>query len=313
MTPGAGFSRGPPLPGPRSDFAAAVHQGRVILAGGGVLPKEPLSSTWVLDPGATTWREAAPFPHSRVAVGGVMCGEVFVVAGGLRPTFSTSPRVHAYHPREDRWEELPPLPRSRAWPRLAWVCGELHAVGGWHVEGHERESAVADHHVLPLSTSGAAGTWRESTPLPTALYDGALVVRREELCWVGGAFKMGLPSSSAADLYEMDAARGGYAFDLNAETWRPLPPLPEPRRSAQSLVVRDGIVLVGGLDTQLRPYASGWLLDEDDVWREVPSLPEERHHGVLVGGPEIGWLLGGNFARAAPPTWRIDLSVWPPR
>lgn len=290
---------------------AELSDRSIVVAGGGVAPKEPVPGTWVLDLHRGTWSEAAPLPHPRMAVCGARCGELLVLVGGLRPTFSTSPRVDGFHLSDRRWVELPPLPRSRAWARAAWFRGELHVIGGWHVEGPRQESAVADHHVLPISANGVAGEWRESTPLPAPAYAGGLVERHGELCWIGGAAKMGMPSSSPDDLYEMVATRGSYAFDPSSETWRTLPALPEPRRSFQALQGERGLQVMGGLDGQLRSYASGWMLDEDEMWREIPALPETRHHGSVVRGAKEAWLLGGNYTRLPPPSWQVDLGVWP--
>ncbi len=305
-----GWRDGPALPGPRSDLVVAWDEprDRLVVAAGGIGPREPIAETLVLDLTRDTWSTAAPLEHPRSGAAGTVVGPYLLVMGGLKPSLATSDLVQALHLPSLQWRALPSLPRPLAWSRAVSVGTEVHLVGGWTVLGPEQERAVDAHYVLSVGPEGAEGEWREAPPLPQPTFGGLLFHRDEELLWVGGSTRMGWPSPTAPSLYLMSVTPNVWAFDLDSERWTSRPPLASGCRMAVGVSSGGAVGQLGGLDGRPEALSSTYWLGPDGSWREGPGLPAPRHHAAGVRVGEELWVMGGDLQPTPPPTWRIPFS-----
>ncbi|HVM14737.1 MAG TPA: hypothetical protein VM287_10470 [Egibacteraceae bacterium] len=170
----------------------------------------------------------------------------------------------AWSPAHQRWRELPPVPLSpRHGTQMAWAGGRVVVFGGWSTGGPEpplRDGAAYDpasDSWTPIEEPPALGEW---TPAVVAAGDTVVV-------WAG---------SRPGDAYETGAWRvGGSAYDLAAQSWRPLPPAPVTRVHTAASVAADGGVYVWGEhfpEGGIAPYALSYDLRRD-VWRRLADPP----------------------------------------
>jgi outer membrane protein assembly factor BamB len=193
--------------------------------------------------------------------------------------------------------ELPPLPQPATSFGAVIAEGWLYAYGGNTGKAHEfnRECVKGDFFRVRLP-DGAA--W-ETLPGGTALLSVSLVAHEGKIIRIGG---MNARNEKGAknDLHSTDEV---VRYDPATQQWTPLPPLPEPRSSHDSVLVGDTLY-VGG----------GWRLAGDDGegvhaqwhttllaldlrapergWRSVAQPFQRRALAAVAGGGRL-WFLGG--------------------
>src|SRR5579875_1907780 len=216
------FRSGPPLPGPRSDFALAVTPRKVVLVGGCTVPRHPVADTWIYERDTGRWRVGAPIPTPREGMAWVQTDGRLITLGGFTSDVRTTEVVEAFDLEEETWETLEPLPSSRSWSRAAYEDGQLHVVGGWYLDQQGREEPRPEHFVRSL-LSGDLATWREEPSLPNPGCDGSLTCVEDMLYWVTGARRLGFPKEGY--LYTTEISDELWGYDRWQGVWQRLPTL----------------------------------------------------------------------------------------
>ncbi len=255
---------------PLTEVAAAVHQGRVWVAGGMQADGAPVVTVQVFDPASGAWELAAPLPepihHSALVSDGDQLFQIGGYGADGRPTAS----IHRFV--GDGWLEQQPLPEARAAGAAAFDGeGRIVYAGGVGANGVATEVwAGVDHDWEPY------GRLPEPLEHLAATSDGAGTVL------VLGGRRGGLDSNSARvtvidpagarSLGELPTPRGGVA----AFWWPSL-----------------GACLVGGESPGgTNPQVE--CIRPDGTLTSLPDLTRPRHGlGAAVVDGRAYALLGG--------------------
>ena len=266
-----------PAPTPRQQVPAVVHGGAIWLTGG-LRGDSATASVEGYDPIINSWKTAPELPvkvHHAMAVS--YDGEL-VVLGGWIPegpdlTATTSDRVFAL--RDGRtWVELPKLPRPRAAGVAAVVGDEIVVLGG-----------QADGELVAATEIFDGTRWRDGAPIPTQRDHLAAAADDRFVYAVGGR---NLSPDQNLDAFER--------YDVRADSWKKLPPLPTPRGGLGAALVGGRIVAAGGEEpTRVLENVEAFNL-ADGAWTALPAMPTPRHGlGVAAAGNSL-FAVGGATA-----------------
>ena len=189
--------RGASLRQPRADHAAAaLHDGRVLVAGG-ENGSFIYRSAELYDPATDRWTEAAPMPRMRTQflMATLPDGRVLAL-GGLEERGVPSRTSAIYDPGSDTWSEGPPLASDRVLSALATLLsGDILVIGGQY----------------SASNTAERYDWRAKA----FVYAGVLIEPRL------AAVAAGLPDGSVVLVGGLPDApsRVGFAPTANAERW----------------------------------------------------------------------------------------------
>ena len=78
------------------------------------------------------------------------------------------------------------------------------------------------------------------------------------------------------------------------------------------IVVAGGLIEVGVGRTGVTPTVEAYS-PETDTWRDLPPLPEARHHGMAAAVGEQMFFMGGYTARLTNPStdvWELVEEAW---
>jgi N-acetylneuraminic acid mutarotase len=235
----------PSLPEARHHPLLAVLGGNLLAVGGFSATPDAVwtmqAQCWVLEPGASRWRDgpALPVPQAEVAAG--VIGGALIVAGGRTPWDGRNGQYADHRdtgaawmlaPGAKAWEAMPPLPTPRNSSAAAVLDGRLHVTGG---------RVVRDGGLTNLTVHEAWDPKRERwvtlAPMPEARGGhAAAVVGSRMLCFGGESFG---PEGRAHDevfLYREDG-RG---------RWKTIETMPRPLHGLGAVAVGDAIHLLGG-------------------------------------------------------------------
>lgn len=203
----------PPLPVPLSGHFTGIHEGALIVAGGTDFPVSPfqggekkwLDRVYVLEPGATSWKDAGSLPHPR-AYGGTVSLEsgVWLIGG-------TDGHECFRDILELRWDngalQVVPvegdsgiLPGPSAFHGAAKAGEQIYVVGGQSTP----DASEARASLWQLNLGDRAGAhWSElPTPLPGGPRILPVVVSRDDQLFV----------FSGASLFKKDDGTTGRVF-----------------------------------------------------------------------------------------------------
>jgi N-acetylneuraminic acid mutarotase len=197
--------------------------------------------------------------------------------------------------RPSQWEERAPLPLARTEVAGAAFGNEVAIVGGYTSEG--AHSARVDAY------SPARDHWRRLPDLPVTVHHAMAVGNGRQLYVLGGYGEDGRPRRTA--------------FVFDDRRWRALPLLPFPRAAAGAAVVRERIVVVGGVVrvTGRRLARSALSFDlRSRRWSLIPGPTPREHLGVAALGGAVyavaGRLSGLDTNLATFESWRPGATRW---
>ena len=210
------------------------------------------------DPAANTWRRLpSPRPTSSfLGYSAVWTGKEMLVWGqGVR---------EAYNPRARRWRRLPGsklLKGHDGFGLVAWTGSELIGWGG---------GCCGDAFRNGVAYRPGTNTWRALAPSPLAGSQSPIGAwtGHELVVLVGGLDPDGKP-------WPAPLARAA-AYDPRTNTWRRIPPLPEPRDGAKAVWDGQEVLVVGGAAPALtgrRPSPARFGFAYNPVtnrWRRLP-------------------------------------------
>lgn len=254
--PPAGWRRFAPIPTARSEVAAAVWDGRLIVAGGfgGGRVAE------AYDPNGDRWSRLPDLPLSLNHAMATATGEAAYVLGGYLDDGAATARALVMG-RDGAWHEGPTMPEPRGAGGAAVIGETLYVVGG-----------ARDNRLLPsaYALDRTTNAWRRIADLPTPRDHLAVVAFRGRVCAVGGR-----RLSLAQNLGALEC------YDPATDRWEKLPDLPTPRGGLGAAVVADVLYVVGG-EQPTGTFKEVELFD-GTRWSRAPDLPTPRH-GLAVAG-----------------------------
>jgi Kelch motif len=284
-----GWQSHTPLPEPRTEVAAAVARGEIVVVGGFVASGGNSARADAYSVARNSWRRLPDLPvavdHAAAASAN---GNVYVVGGygGDRAPLKTVFTLGA----DGAWRELAQMPDGRAAAAVAIARGKLYVVGG--IDGRRGLARIA--FVLDLRT----GRWsRIPGPSP-----------REHLAAAAGTTRVYAIGGRSAGI-DTNTTRFE-AYDPPARRWTRLAPLPQARGGTGATFVNGRIVSVGGERPEgtIRSVYAYEL--KTRRWRRLADLPTPRHGlGVVAyrgrvyvaaGGPQPGLTVSGALESIAP-------------
>lgn len=283
---------GPPMPSARTEVAAAVLGGEIVVLGGFVGSGANSRRADALDVATGSWRRLDDLPVSvDHAAAAAARGRVWVV-GGYGADRRPLRAAWAWDGRS--WRRAPRPPEPRAAAAAAVAAGRLHVVGGVGPDGLARTTLVLDLATLRWST----------IPGPQPREHLAAVAAGGLVFALGG--RTGGLGTNVATVEALDPRIG---------SWSLRPPVPHPRGGTGAAAIAGRIVSVGGEELG-GTIASVYAFDiATRRWTRLPDLARPRHGlGVVAaagrvwavaGGPEPGLTVSGAVeSLAIPPRGR---------
>ena len=276
-----GWQSHAPLPEPRTEVAAAVTRGEIVVVGGFTADGGNSARVDAYSIANNRWRRLPDLPvavdHTAAASAN---GRVYVVGGygGDRAPLDT-----AFALENGTWRRLAPLPDARAAAAAAIAGGKLYVLGG--VDSRRSLARVS------LSLDLRTGRWsRLPGPSP-----------REHLAATGSGTRVFALGGRSAGI-DTNTARFE-SYDPEARRWTRLAPVPQARGGTGAALVSGRIVSIGGEQPQgtIRSVYAYELRTKR--WRRLADLPSPRHGvGVVgfdsrvyavAGGPQPGLTVSG--------------------
>jgi len=228
------------LPAPRHHLCLVALDGAVYLAGG--LDREANRATdtfWRYDPSANAWETLAPLPQGpRGSLGGGAIDGALYITGGSSGDLAgpATADLARYDPAEDRWELLTPMPTPREHLGVAAAAGRLVAIGGRN-GSHEDLAMLSATEIYDPATD----TWQTGAALPVpraglgTASDGRMVI-----VMGGERFTTDSGERMPETIGTVDR------YDVEADAWSSLQPLPVPRHGIAAAVVDGTLYAIGG-------------------------------------------------------------------
>jgi hypothetical protein len=269
------WSQGATLPVPRSEVAATVAGGEIYVVGGFLADGQGSNRVDAYTPRTNRWRRITDLPvtvHHPMAA--AHRGRVYVL-GGYGPDGA---RTSAFVFVNGVWNQLPPMPESRAAGGAAVVGSKLYVVGG-----------------VTTTSAGARSLARQ-----TLVYD---IARRRWSLAPGPTRRehLGVTALSGR-IYAVGGRTAGFDTNLatfesyrpGARGWLRLRPVPGKRGGTAAgavgrFIVSAGGEAPGGTIRTVFAYDTGARR-----WRRLPNLPTPRHGlGVVGAGGRVYVVAGG--------------------
>jgi non-specific serine/threonine protein kinase len=260
------------LPEPRTEVAAAVARGEIVVVGGFTADGGNSARADAYSIADNRWRRLPDLPvavdHAAAASAN---GRVYVVGGYGR---DRAPLDAVFALENGSWRRLAALPDGRAAAAAAIAGGRLYVLGGID----RRRSLARVAFALDLRT----GRWsRLPGPSPREHLAGAAVGTR-----VYALAGRSAGSDTNTALFE--------AYDLGTRRWTRLAPVPQARGGTGATYVNGRIVSIGGERPEgtIRSVYAYELRTKQ--WRRLADLPTPRHGlGVVAAGGRVYAVAGG--------------------
>ena len=277
-TPSLAWRRVADIPTPRSEVAAAVHGGLVIVIGG-------FGGANVVEaylPQQDRWLALGQLPvgvdHAMAAATvsvGSAASHVYLMGGNVSGVASARVfRGTVSAPGGIMWEEVAAMPGPRSQGAAVAVGTKIYVVGG----------ASGDRLAAPTYEYDAIlDTWRAVAAIPTPRDHLSAAELGGRVCAVGGRRLSLLQNLSTLECY-----------DPAGEAWSKLPDAPTARGGVGAAVVGSRLVFVGG-EQPLGTFREVEIFDQvTGRWSRGPDLPTPRHGlGVVAVGGTVYVMSGG--------------------
>ncbi len=284
-----GWQSHAPAPEPRTEVAAGVARGEIVVVGGFIANGGNSARVDAYSITRGSWRRLPDLPVAVDHAAGTSAnGNVYVVGGygGDRAPLKTTFVLGA----DERWRQLAAMPDARAAAAAAIARGKLYVLGG--IDGRRSLARIA--FALDLKT----GRWsRIPGPSP-----------REHLAAAASSTRVFALAGRSAGIDTNTALF--QAYDPATKRWTRLAPVPQARGGTGATFVNGRIVSIGGERPQgtIRSVYAYEL--ETRRWSRLADLPSPRHGlGVVAhagrvyavaGGPEPGLTVSGALESLRP-------------
>jgi N-acetylneuraminic acid mutarotase len=274
------WSTSTPMPEPRSDYAAGVVAGKLIVAGGTFwtgskgnwIKKQFSASTHAFDPASQTWEKLPDLPVPLACAGSAVVGGRLFVLGGFTGT-QVSRKIYVLESRQGgyAWKEFGEFPFDRVYPRAASVGTMLYVVGGTtkfeprDPTGTCCTSKTATRTLMALDTALPKKGWRELAPFPGPLRFYFNLEADGHAIWMFSGIYQADPKDKIEtfpDVSRYDIARGVWAAA------KPLPEVSQAGNSPSPVFVGDSIVVIND-------FKKVWRFDPvKQTYLDLAPLPE---------------------------------------
>ena len=256
-------------------FSASALLGDEVYVAGGAGISAPQSSFEAYDTIGDIWRSLPALPMGvQQAALATVNGRLYLSGGYLAESKGPdNAGFWVFDPSVGFWVQGPDMPGARAWHQMIGVNGRLYVVGG--VGSHAERVFVFDP---------ASDNWETlSASFPAARAALALVVHNGNILAIGGRLTNGAPTSRVDIL------------NLETNTWRRGPPLPEARASLGAAVFGNQVHVVGGEQVSPpRTFDTHYVLDEAGAsWDTSTPLNTPRHGMTMAATADSLFVIGG--------------------
>ena len=196
-----------------------------------------------------------------------------MVAGGFNRQGTSVYTCYLYKTADNEWNNLPPMPISRACHTLVNMNGVIFVVGGLR-DCINRAGKFTKHVIClePLSFR-----WKAVKPLPVLLFAHSSVVYNNTMYVFGGKLVDYFPSLKCL------------AYDPSTDHWSEKADMPKACLHGGSVVLDKTVYVVGG---QPESIALAYTPDTD-VWTILCSPSHCHYAGPVVLSEESIFVLGG--------------------
>ena len=260
-----------PVPITTQEIYPAVHQGKLIVAGG-IAPRLGVPyftrAVFAYDADSDTWSRLPDLPEALHHVALVSTGEELWAMGGFHGavTHIWKMRDNVYRLRNDRWETLPPLPGPQAEGVATFHSGTIHIVTGQQPRGTANRKR-SDHQEMRLHWYWDGTGWDSLAPLPTPRNSATGGWIDNQLVVAGGRTSAGNLSTNEI-------------YDAKEDRWRRASPMPLPQAGTASVVHNGSLLVFGGEIFSPEPavFPNVWRYQlETDRWEAMPDMLTPRH------------------------------------
>jgi N-acetylneuraminic acid mutarotase len=231
---------------------------------------------------ATKWQRSADLAQGSRQECGVVAldGRIFV-AGGFDGSRAVVETLEAYDPGTDTWHRAARMPMPLHHPNVAGARGRLYIVGGL-------EQLTFTAIGITLEYDPVGDRWAAANGLPPGTQRGASAVATiGDRIYVAGGARDGVAVTDFS------------AYDVGANTWQVLPPLPVATEHTVGAAVNGLFYVIGG-------RSGGMLRDQVQIFdpatsRWMSGRPMPTARGGLMGAVVRNRIhvLGGEGNRAA--------------
>ena len=275
------WTKSTPFPEPRTDYAAGVLDGKLVIAGGtywegskGHWVKKHFSpSTHAFDPITQVWEKLPDLPTPLGYAASAVVGNKLFVLGGYTGT-EVSRKIYtlARTPSGYAWKDFGVLPVDRVFAGAVSVGRRIYLLGGTtqfeplDPTGTCCTSKTATNSFMVLDTTRPEKGWSQLAPLPDPRRWGFSTATEGKSIWMfGGTFQA--KSQDPIANYNTLVFR----YDIAQVRWEAMKPLPEANPKAgppSPVVVNEKIILI----TNIKKV---WQLDLRTLeYSELSPLPE---------------------------------------
>jgi N-acetylneuraminic acid mutarotase len=258
-------------PTERTEVAATLADGRIVVVGGFAEPGPTVDVVEVYDIEDGTWSTGPPLPHAvNHAMAAAVDGEVYVFGGY---TADGPPTARAFVLRDDRWQEIAAMPEPRAAGGAAVAGERVYVVGGVGPTGVATTTMVLDPAADSWTTAPGLGRPREHL--------GVAAV-------AGSVYAVGGRAGSLEGFADLEAYAPGGA-------WRTLVLMPTPRGGMAAAGTDNGFVVAMGGEEEGGTFEEAEAFDvAAGRWVTLPPLPTPRHGlGAVADGTTVYAIAGG--------------------
>lgn len=271
-----------PLPEPRTEVAAGVARGELVVVGGFTSGGGNSARADAYSSSRNAWRRLPDLPVAVDHATAASANGIVYVVGGYGGDRNPLKTVFALG-KDEVWRRLAPMPDARAASAAAIAGGKLYVLGG--VDGRRGLARIA--FALDLRS----GRWTR-IPGPPPREHLAASAAGTRVYALGGR-SAGIDTNT--DRFEI--------YDARARRWTRLAPIPQARGGTGAAFVDGRIVSVGGERPQGTIAAVYAYELRAKRWRRLADLPRPRHglgvvaHAgrvyVVAGGPQPGLTVSG--------------------
>jgi hypothetical protein len=288
-------------PSSRTEVTSAPLGTEIYVVGGFSPEGSTVSTVEIFDTDTGEWSEGPDLPVGLNHAMAVSAADTIYVIGGYRG-FLTDVSMDVYRLEGDTWQEMSPMPEGRAAAAVAVVEDAVYVAGGMGAhEGHSH--SLVEDDMLVYNTS--SDTWSTTTGPPTprehvagTAVDGLVYVMggRDGVENLDAAEVYNPDADEWSPVDELPTARAGLgvvaaceryviavggeriaegesgvyeeveAYDVEADTWHTLPPLPTARHGLGADAVGATLyVLAGGPSPGVVTSAAAEALDLSEL------------------------------------------------
>jgi N-acetylneuraminic acid mutarotase len=275
-----GWRRLPDMPEELSQASAGFIGDTLYVTGGWNLDGATSKHTYALKPDATSWTEVADLPIGVAAAGSaVVAGKMYVVGGCTTgQCLPVSAGVYGYDPGSNDWTRETDYPAAAGFLACGNVGATVVCAGGTNGSSTNKTYAYVP----------GSGAWTAKADMPMDAWGAAAASANGHFEVMGGAVGGG-----------SEITNEGYEFDLNRNTWTPMP---NSNNSTYRGGAACGIYQVGGSGGGFNPVAFAERLPGyADCGGDVPWLSEDKTDFAIPPGATVSVTVATDSSSVAQP------------